>query len=293
MPPYLKARPDIPESLTYSVVKRKLAEGALTPDEVKALAAGKKGGRKRRLLELVGGPPAMDSQAEELRLEHLKLEAAMRPPRTGKAPSNEYQTMTSTALRDHIEQVLTGEVIPAPVASEEPPIPGDYRTSETRLAMEGLEEITGRIEDGESLREICRSIGVRASHFNRWIASMPEGDTRVRDSRRKAAQAWLDRALEVLEDAVTLADLAKAREIAAICRKFASIADPSFSDRVQVDTTVKAEDPTSIDRKLAMIVAQVASKQVPQLPNSDESVTSSPETLAAPGSVVPDTGVKQ
>lgn len=47
-----------------------------------------------------------------------------------------------------------------------------------------------------------------------------------------------------------------------MCRKYAAIADPSFSDRVQVDTTVKAEDQASIDAKLRLIMAQVAQKRV-------------------------------
>lgn len=241
-----------------------LAEGAMTPEEVQALVARKKGGNKRKWQELIGGPPAMNPIAEAERLEQLKLEAALRPPRVGRPPSSEMQTMTQSQFRQHADAVLSGEVIPAAKNNTPPPAPGNYQLSETRLALEGLEEIAARIEDGYSMREICVELGVRTSHLNRWIDSIPEGATRVRDARRKAAQAWLDRGLEALENAHTLQDLAKAREIATMCRKYASIADPSYSDRVQVDTTIKEQDPSAIDRKLALIVSQVASKTLPK-----------------------------
>jgi hypothetical protein len=95
----------------------------------------------------------------------------------------------------------------------------------------------------------------------------------MREARGLAAQAWLDRGLAAIEDAESLAALAKAREIASMCRKYAAIADPSFSDRVQVDTTVKAEDQASIDAKLRLIMGQVASKRLKDEADAEGGVT--------------------
>lgn len=240
----------------------------MTLEEVRVLAAGKKGGAKRRLIEIAGGEPAHDPEAFAEQLLQMKEEAQLRPPRTGRPPATEYHSMTTSQLIERIDpdedcvNPITGEVLQARKPDAPPLEPGDYMTSEARLRATGLEAVLDLVSDGHSIREISKKLGVRQAHLNRWIASIPDGESRMREARAKAAQAWLDRGLAAIEDAESLAALAKAREIASMCRKYAAIADPSFSDRVQVDTTVKAEDQASIDAKLRLIMAQVAQKRV-------------------------------
>jgi len=257
--------------LSPEAVAQAVAEGTMTLEEVRVLAAGKKGGAKRKLIEIAGGEPAQDATAEFERVMQLQAEAAARPRRpprqSGRPPSNEYQRMTTSQLIERIDpdtdvNPITGELLHARRPSDPPLELGDYQTSEARLRAAGLETVLDLMGDGHSIREISRQLGVRQAHLNRWLASIPDGENRVREARVKAAQAWLDRGLAAIEDAETLAALAKAREIAAMCRKYAAIADPSFSDRVQVDTTVKAEDQASIDAKLRLIMNQVAQKRV-------------------------------
>lgn len=192
-------------------------------------------------------------------VERMRVEASMRPPRTG----GRVPMVHSEVLRGMVESI-TGVLMPADAGlydPEHPPEPPrDYAESVGRLGLIGLEGVMDLVEEGHSNREICERLGTRASHLSRWLASIPEGDTRMREARTRGAQAWLDRGLAVIEESGNLVDLAKAREVAALCRKYAAIYNPTFSDRVQVDTTIKAEDPESIDQKLRLLVAGVAQK---------------------------------
>jgi hypothetical protein len=169
--------------------------------------------------------------------------------------------MSQEQLLQEAERVITGEVI-RPI--EYPPEPRNYAESVERLQVTGLEQVLGLIEDGHSQREICKRIGTRPAHLNRWLSSMPEAATRAHDARLRGAQAWLDRGLAAIEDAHSVMDLAKARELAQICRRYAAIYNPAFSDRVQVDTTVKSEDPAAIDAKLRSLVQQVTEQVRPK-----------------------------
>lgn len=213
-------------------------------------------------------PQTIDSftpSAEYLeRVERMKVEAAARPPRTGRPPSNEFQTMTMSQAAEEIARVVSGDVIaPSPPPDRYPAAPKNFEESERRLRDLGLDEYLALVVEGHSEREICKRIGTRPAHLARWIESMPEGRTRAREAQHKAARAWLDRGLAAVADAETLTELAKAREIAAICKRYAAICDPSFSDRVQVDQTIKAEDPSTIDQRLRALVGQVATAVLP------------------------------
>jgi hypothetical protein len=192
----------------------------------------------------------------------MKIEAATRPkaPR----PFHEIRHKTMTQLVEDIPlRTIEGEVIPvAPRPTKYPEPPRDYHESVDRLRDKGLDEVLSLVEEGHSMRELCLRIGTRPAHLNRWIASTEGADARMREARRNAAQAWLDRGLAAVANAVTPMGLAKGREIAHMCRKYAAICDPSYSDRVQVDTTVKAADPQSIDAQLRLIQAEVAKTQV-------------------------------
>ena len=203
-----------------------------------------------------------DPAAFALQLEEMKLAASMRPPRTGK-PTSRMNKLTMTQLLEELPRVVDGEVIPAtPPPRKYPPAPVDYAQSVERLRHMGLDEVLALTIEGHSQREVCLRIGTRPSHVQRWMASMEGAEARMREARKLAAQAWVDRGLAAIADAVTPMDLAKGREMALMCRKYAALCDPSYSDRVQVDTTIKAEDPGSIDAKLRLLVQQVAQKAI-------------------------------
>jgi hypothetical protein len=77
-----------------------------------------------------------DPDAEYERLAQLKLEARARPPRTGRPPSSQYQTMTMSQTIEAVERALNGDLIPAPrapMASSHAPTDGRW-TCCVRLA---------------------------------------------------------------------------------------------------------------------------------------------------------------
>jgi hypothetical protein len=207
------------------------------------------------------GNRKQDPNAAAERLLQLQLEAKARPPRTKPWAPDALQRKTMSQLIDELPRQVGGEHIPAsPPPSKYPDPPRDYEESVERLRLFGLDNVLALTEEGHSNREVCLRVGTRPNHLSRWIASIEAGETRAREAKRKAAQAWVDRGLAALENATGALELAKAREIALMCRKYAALCDPSYSDRVQVDTTVKAEDPGSIDARLRLLVADVGQK---------------------------------
>lgn len=220
------------------------------------------------------GVRKIDLAAEAERLAILKEEARLRPKRAPKnpgKPANPLHQQTMTQTIEAVERVLNGEYLPkARPETPAPPPPVDYQESVTRLEALGLDEYLALLEEGHSERELCKRLGTRPRHLKRWLTSTPGTEQRVREARKAAAQAWLDRGLAVLQEAESLQDLAKAREISMICRKYAAILDSAYSDKVQVDTTVRVADPAVIDQRLALLVRQVAGKRLPTGPEGDE-----------------------
>lgn len=204
-----------------------------------------------------------DPAAFALQVEAMKIEASARPPRSRPCPADSIHRKTMTQILEELPRVIDGEVIPAtPPPRKYPLAPVDFGQSVDRLRLVGLDELLALTIEGHSQREVCLRIGTRPSHVQRWIASIEGAEPRMREARKLAAQAWVDRGLAAIADAVTPMDLAKGREMALMCRKYAALCDPSYSDRVQVDTTIRAEDPGSIDAKLRLLVQQVAQKAV-------------------------------
>ena len=125
-----------------------------------------------------------------------------------------------------------------------------------KLDAIGEDLILQRIESGESEGEISRSLGIGYSSLARWIRLNPEREVAVRDSRRQSARAWYDRGLAALEASSTMFDLAKAREIANHCRKYAAVINPrEFSERVSIEAEVTpSQSITEIDAKLQALL---------------------------------------
>jgi len=161
----------------------------------------------------------------------------------------------NASTRDVME-ALEGEVIPAP--EEYPPEARTKAEAHARLDAIGLDDVLAFITDGLSQREVCRRVGVRTVHLGSWLADQHQ-PARVREARRQAAQAWLDRGFAALAEAADPFALAKAREVAAMCRKYAQVLNPSeYSDRVQVEATVESvDDPASIDARMRLLMSTI------------------------------------
>ena len=171
-----------------------------------------------------------------------------------------YSAEPNGAMRaGEVLQAIEGELIEA--SPDNPPPPRNPAESFARLEQRGLEEVLALIAEGLTQKEICERIGVRPAHMHSWIDSQQAG-SRVRAAKAAGAQAWLDRGFAAIDGAQTLAELAKAREIAQMCRKYAQVMNPrEFSDRVQVDATIEqVDDAAAIDAKMRLLMASIEGK---------------------------------
>ena len=160
------------------------------------------------------------------------------------------------AGKSDVLAALEGEVLPAPEVY--PPEARTKGEAYGRLDAVGLEDVLAMITEGLSQRELCRRVGVRTVHLGSWLADQHQ-PARVRLARRQAAQAWLDRGFATLAEARDPFELARARELAAMCRKYAQVLNPSeYSDRVQVESVQESvDDPASIDARMRLLMSTI------------------------------------
>lgn len=100
------------------------------------------------------------------------------------------------------------------------------------LDLFGVEWMYDQILDLRSLSEIAQEAGVALSTLTRWVASDLERSARVREARRLAAEAWVERAEQVVSVAKNGFELQRARELAHHYRWKASKINPQFNDKV-------------------------------------------------------------
>lgn len=101
----------------------------------------------------------------------------------------------------------------------------------------GIDAICERIEDGESLADIAKGLGVPKRTLSNWVASDDARSARAREARIASADACDDAAMAALRDPTL--EPQRAREIAQHYRWRAKTRDPrGYGDRMAVDTTV-------------------------------------------------------
>ena len=103
-----------------------------------------------------------------------------------------------------------------------------------------IETILERIEQGESMREIAHSIGVNVSTVSRWLDSDPQTEQQSARAMSRSAEAWLDRGLQAVQDAMPRAsgiDSSAARAYAQECARRAAIRNPQYRDQQAVTHT--------------------------------------------------------
>ena len=103
-----------------------------------------------------------------------------------------------------------------------------------------IEQILQRIENGESQSEIARDIGVNQSMVSRWLDSTPEIEHRSARAMSRSAEAWLDRGLQAVQDAMPRAsgiDSSAARAYAQECARRAAIRNPQYREQQAVTHT--------------------------------------------------------
>lgn len=100
------------------------------------------------------------------------------------------------------------------------------------LDLYGSDWICEQILDLNSLSQAAQGAGVALSSLLTWIAADDARSARVREARRLAAEAWVEKAEQVVADAKNNFELQKARELAHHYRWRASKISPQYNDKV-------------------------------------------------------------
>jgi len=90
------------------------------------------------------------------------------------------------------------------------------------------------IENGQTLTKIAGDCGKNRSILSRWLRADEQRSARAREARELAAEAWDDKAEEVLDTARDGFELSKAKELCHHYRWRASkIAPKTYGDKVE------------------------------------------------------------
>lgn len=121
---------------------------------------------------------------------------------------------------------------------------------------EQMDEIIGRIEEGESQTEIARSIGVSIGTLSNWLNS-PEYAERSARARELSAESWLDRGMQALMEAPPdQAEIARARALEQHFARRAAIRNPKYRDKVDLDAKHSGSIAVSLASELAALNAK-------------------------------------
>lgn len=116
------------------------------------------------------------------------------------------------------------------------------------LDMYGVEWVREQVLELRTLSQIAQEADVALSTLIGWIASDAERSARIRDARRLAAEAWVEKAEQVVADAKNNFELQKARELAHHYRWRASKISPQYNDKVVQEHTGPGGGPVSITK---------------------------------------------
>lgn len=106
----------------------------------------------------------------------------------------------------------------------------------------GIDGLCERLRKGESEVQIARSLGISNSWLSEWINANPERSARAKAARMAAADAYADKAEQVLIEASDPFEIQKARELAHHYRWMAKTRDPrQYGDKQQVTQDVNVQ----------------------------------------------------
>ena len=101
----------------------------------------------------------------------------------------------------------------------------------------GIEAIAGRIEAGETMSEIARSLQINISTLSRWLRLGDNEQVSAR-AREASAEAWLDRGLETVASALDKQsgiDASAAKAYAQECARRAALRNPKYIEKTAHD----------------------------------------------------------
>lgn len=101
-----------------------------------------------------------------------------------------------------------------------------------KLNAIGIDAICERIESGESQDEISASLKVGAATLSRWL-DLPGHSEQSARARERSAEAWLDRGIKPLKQALTdkKVDAAAARAYEQACARRAALRNPRYVEK--------------------------------------------------------------
>jgi hypothetical protein len=116
------------------------------------------------------------------------------------------------------------------------------------LDLFGIDWVCNELMDLRMLTEIAGEADVALSTLSQWIASDADRSARVREARRLAADAWVEKAEQVVTEAKNGFELQRARELAHHYRWKASKISPAYNDKVVQEHTGPGGGPVSVTK---------------------------------------------
>ena len=107
-----------------------------------------------------------------------------------------------------------------------------------RIEAFGIEAVCEHLSNGTTMTALAEEIGVTVGKLSQWIASDEEHSARAREARIHAARIWDEKALSVVEQALDLFELQRAKELAHHYRWRASKTAPKeYGDKLTQEHT--------------------------------------------------------
>lgn len=120
-----------------------------------------------------------------------------------------------------------------------------------------LDEILERITDGDSQAEIAKDLGVGVMTLSDYL-NRDSVSVRSARARLESAEAWLDKGLQAIKDAMRKdsgLDATAARAYAQECARRAAIRNPRYNERLSVDLTAKVNTNAQLTEAELMEIA--------------------------------------
>lgn len=135
---------------------------------------------------------------------------------------------------------------------------GPVPVAKNKIDAFGEDQVIDLITEGRGYRYIAGEIGVAVGSLFTWIEENPERSIRCAKASELASNAEDEAALEAIESAASMFDLAKAREVAIHRRwRAKALAPKKYGDKQQVDLTAKVEiDMEQVDKRLERLLAK-------------------------------------
>jgi hypothetical protein len=129
-----------------------------------------------------------------------------------------------------------------------PPKPKREPTTAERLDAIGIDAICERIEDGETFKDIATSLQMSMRMLGEWLGTNENAPHSAR-AREASAEAWLDKGLATIATSLSKSgdvDVGAARAYAQECARRASIRNPRYRDKVDMNHGGQTDNPIQI-----------------------------------------------